>query len=89
MLYLFNNAEADELTVEREMQAELTSQILETNAAEDVWLTADGREFKIKDMDTMHIINTLNFLKRNDDYFTLELYEQKFKEELRNRGMYL
>jgi hypothetical protein len=70
-------------------QAELTSQILETNADEDVWLTKDGREFKIKDMDTMHIINTLNFLKRNDDYFTLELYEQKFKEELRNRGMYL
>ena len=30
-----------------------------------VWTTEDGREYQIKDMDTSHLKNTLNMLKRN------------------------
>lgn len=62
------------------------------------WTTKDGRRLKISLMETSHIKNTINLLKRNiekldkyernyyEDYFYFKIDE--FEEELKKRDVY-
>lgn len=62
------------------------------------WTTKDGRNLKIELMETSHIKNTINLLKRNitklvgeekdyyEDYFNFKISE--FEKELKKRDIY-
>jgi hypothetical protein len=61
------------------------------------WATKDGRQLKIRAMESSHIRNTINMLKRNllacdnENHFYIEYYEKKikeFEEELQIRDIY-
>lgn len=62
------------------------------------WTTKDGKNLKIELMETSHIKNTINLLKRNitklvgeekdyyEDYFNFKINE--FEKELKKRDLY-
>lgn len=51
-----------------------------------IWETADHEELKISEMETSHIINSMNWIKRNtDSHDYMYDYLQKFEEELGRR----
>lgn len=62
------------------------------------WTTRDGRNLKIETMETSHIKNTINLLKRNiekldedeknvyENYFKFKINE--FEQELQKRDVY-
>ena len=51
------------------------------------WETQDGRNFKISDMDTIHILTTINFIKRhhNTNEPAYKEYLRLFNAELHRR----
>ncbi len=51
------------------------------------WLTRDGRLLKISEMDTSHIISTIEFLNRNSSRHLGLDYIRLFKDELIKRGL--
>lgn len=51
-----------------------------------IWVTKDGKELKIKDMETSHIINTIKMINRNKWCYAYE-YTKLFEEELKARGI--
>ena len=58
---------------------------VEKDAAAGIWVTKDNRELKISDMQTSHIKNCINFIKRNDDDM-YACYIPVFEAELKRRG---
>ena len=72
--------------------------LIEPNYDRGYWTTKDGRNLKIELMETSHIKNTINLLKRNlkkldkyemeyyEDYFEFKINE--FEEELKKRDIY-
>ena len=71
---------------------------MESDYDREHWTTRDGVRLKIKEMETSHIRNTINLLKRNlekldedekdyyEDYFDFKIRE--FEKELEIRDVY-
>lgn len=57
----------------------------EYSAKMGIWHTKDGKEIKIKDMETSHIKNCIAFIRRNDKIDMYEPYIKTFEEELKRR----
>lgn len=58
------------------------------------WLTSDGRDIKIIDMETAHLCNTLNHIKNNEWKFNrkygkpeVDKYISNFSQEIRHRKL--
>lgn len=76
----------------------LDNGLIEPNYDRGHWTTKDGRNLKIELMETSHIKNTINLLKRNitklvgdekdyyEDYFNFKISE--FEKELKKRDVY-
>lgn len=66
-----------------ELMEEIEQEIRITNK---IWTTRDGRELKIKEMETTHIINTIKMIVRNSDMSDLgKRYVEIFMNELKER----
>lgn len=66
-----------------ELMEEIEQEIRITNK---IWTTRDGRELKIKEMETTHIINTIKMIVRNSDMSDLgKRYVEIFMNELKKR----
>ena len=59
---------------------------VEKDAAAGIWVTKDNRELKISEMQTTHIKNCINFIKRNDDEM-YACYIPVFEAELKRREL--
>ena len=63
---------------------------LETKIAKKIWTTRDGRDIEIKDMETSHIQNCIEFINREINgkrWCYAEEYTKLFNEELKARGV--
>jgi len=60
----------------------------EYSAKMGIWHTKDGKELKIKNMETSHIKNCIAFIRRNDKNDMYEPYIKVFEEELKRRKRY-
>lgn len=54
-----------------------------------IWVTKDGREMQLKDMESSHIINCINMLKRNDSCIFTDKYTYHMNKVLERRGRVL
>ena len=51
-----------------------------------IWVTKDGKELKIKDMETSHIHNCMKMInKKSKEWGYAEKYKELFMEELTRR----
>lgn len=58
----------------------------EIRLTKKIWTTKDGREIKIKDMSTEHIINTFKMIIRNSNFDDFgKRYLMLFLDELKGR----
>lgn len=63
--------------------AELEEEIRMKNK---IWTTREGKEIKIKDMETGHILNTIRMIVRNSDMSDIgKKYIEMFVNELKSR----
>lgn len=63
---------------------------LETKIAKKIWTTRDGRDIEIKDMETSHIQNCIEFINREINgkiWCYAEEYTKLFNDELKARGV--
>lgn len=58
---------------------------IEKDASIGIWVTKDNKELKISEMQTSHIRNCINFIKRKDDDL-YKCYIPVFEAELKKRG---
>lgn len=85
--------------MDSDMMWDLDFSNLEPDYDEGYWTTKNGKRISIREMETSHIKNTINLLKRNieklddtlrdyyDDYFNYKINE--LEKELRVRDVYL
>lgn len=81
------------------MDSDMMWDLSEPDYDEGYWTTKDGKRLSIREMETSHIKNTINMLKRNirtmdkefkdfyEDYFNFKIDE--LEKELRIRDVYL
>ena len=50
------------------------------------WQTADKRILKICDMEEEHLLNTIKWLERNDDYYFADSFISIMKQELESKN---
>lgn len=85
--------------MDSDMMWDLDFSNLEPDYDRGYWTTKNGKRISIREMETLHIKNTINLLKRNieklddtsrdyyDDYFNYKINE--LEKELRVRDVYL
>jgi len=58
---------------------------VQTDAENGIWVTREGKELKISEMETSHIKNCIAFIKRNDSDDMYHCYIPVFEKELKRR----
>lgn len=71
----------NEMAINNFLQEQATMQLTRDKS----WKTRDGRLLKISDMDTEHLVSTVKFLIRNQNYPNCIVFIKMMKEELQNR----
>ena len=76
---------SSEFAEENAWMAEELADAIEQDIQKGIWVTKDGKELKISEMETSHIKNCIRFIQKKDDDFFLE-YIPVFRSELERRG---
>lgn len=76
---------SSEFAEENAWMAEELADAIEQDIQKGIWVTKDGKELKISEMETSHIKNCIRFIHKKDDDFFLG-YIPVFRSELERRG---